>query len=75
MSRSEQSAWGAPSPEEVAAIIAAVELTWPKQAVPAASEARRAAGWRFSGRWWAPDDVVRRRPLRGAIGPRAGGAD
>lgn len=62
MSRSERPAWAAPSPEEVAAIVVAVELTWPKPAVAASAPALRAAGWRFSGRWWAPDDVVRPRP-------------
>lgn len=54
---------GGPSPEELAAIIAAVTVAWPAPAPPR-PETRtdgRGPGWRFSGRWWAPDDVVRRR--------------
>src|ERR1051326_2280367 len=44
-----------PSPEEMAAIIAAVEIVWPRPRLvdPSADDdnARRPA-WRFSGRWW-----------------------
>jgi len=51
-----------PTPEEVAAIVAAVEMAWPKPARPVKAAVPGVSGWRFSGRWWAPDDVVRRRP-------------
>ena len=50
-----------PTAEEVAAIVAAVTVVWP--APPAAAPApKRRPAWRFSGRWWAPDDVLRRSP-------------
>jgi hypothetical protein len=51
-----------PTDEEAAAIVAAVEVLWPKpvvsQAVPA--DFRRNASWRFSGRWWAKPLTQRR---------------
>ena len=54
---------GAPSPEELAAILAAVEMAWPRAVVVAAEEPERAGQWRFSGRWWsAPHTVQRNRP-------------
>jgi len=52
-----------PTPEELAAIVAAVEVAWPKLPKPprpVRAPARTPAGWRFSGRWWAPDDALRR---------------
>ncbi len=39
-----------PSPEELAAIVAAVELTWPRPSP--AEEPAPVPSWRFSGRWW-----------------------
>jgi hypothetical protein len=46
-----------PSDEELAAIVAAVEVTWPRPvAVPAAELPR----WRFSGRWWTKPVPLRR---------------
>jgi len=53
-----------PEPEVVAAIAAAVELCWPRPALPAVP-GRRVAGapeyvWRFSGRWWNRPVVLRR---------------
>jgi hypothetical protein len=49
---------GDPTPEEVAAIVAAVEVAWPKPvAAPAAEPAQR---WRFSGRWWSKPVPLRR---------------
>lgn len=53
-----------PSPEELAAIVAAVAVAWPPPAPlpPSVARPNRPTGWRFSGRWWAPDDVVRPRP-------------
>jgi hypothetical protein len=51
---------GEPSDEEVAAIVAAVEVTWPRPAVAAADQPSR---WRFSGRWWSkPVPLRRNRP-------------
>ncbi len=53
-----------PSPEELAAIVAAVELTWPRPVVVAAAPVKRSS-WRWSGRWWASGKPVaadRRRP-------------
>ena len=58
MSRSE------PSPEELAAIVAAVEVAWPKPVVPV-DTGPRTPRWRFSGRWWTKPIVERReRPGR-----------
>lgn len=49
---------GDPSPEEVAAIMAAVEVTWPR---PGAADAPvDSPRWRFSGRWWTKPVSTRR---------------
>ena len=49
---------GDASDEEVAAIVAAIEVAWPR---PAASSADHAAPrWRFSGRWWTKPVPLRR---------------
>ena len=47
--------------EEVAAIVAAIEVAWPRRStVLAADEPSR---WRFSGRWWSkPVPLRRNRP-------------
>jgi hypothetical protein len=54
---------GEPTDEEVAAIAAAIEVTWPRPvAAPAAAPPPR---WRFSGRWWTKPVPLRRvRPGR-----------
>lgn len=50
----------APTDEEAAAIVAAVEVAWPRAAVAAEAPAER---WRWSGRWWTkPVPMRRRRP-------------
>jgi hypothetical protein len=51
----------APPPEEMAAVMAAIEVAWPR---PAAEEPAEEPGvWRFSGRWWSkPHTVQRVRP-------------
>jgi hypothetical protein len=53
-----------PSPDELAAIVAAVEMAWPRPVImspPPGSE--RPGPWRFSGRWWSkPSAVQRNRP-------------
>ena len=48
---------GEPSDEEVAAIVAAVEVTWPR---PVAAPAAEPPRWRFSGRWWTKPVPLRR---------------
>ena len=51
----------APTEEEAAAIVAAIELSWPRAAAGEAVEP--APRWRFSGRWWSkPVPSVRGRP-------------
>ncbi|HEX8804650.1 MAG TPA: hypothetical protein VF743_10660 [Acidimicrobiales bacterium] len=52
---------GDPSDEEVAAIVAAVEATWPRPV--AAPDHELPLRWRFSGRWWTkPVPLGRVRP-------------
>jgi hypothetical protein len=54
----------APTPEELAAIAAALEVAWPRSVVVAAPAPERSP-WRWSGRWWAshlPPAAERRRP-------------
>jgi hypothetical protein len=49
---------GEASDEEVAAIVAAVEIAWPR---PVADEAPESLPrWRFSGRWWTKPVPLRR---------------
>jgi hypothetical protein len=48
-----------PSEEEAAAVIAAIEALWPR---PVSSNTRArivSPAWRFSGRWWSGNSVVR----------------
>jgi hypothetical protein len=52
--------YGQPSPEELVAIMAAVELAWPRPAPPPPDEEEVANGWRFSGRWWSRPITARR---------------
>ena len=55
----------APTDEEAAAIVAAVEVLWPRPVVVAATEESRRPVWRFSGRWWSkPVQSRRARPGR-----------
>jgi hypothetical protein len=49
-----------PTPEEAAAIVAAVELAWPRPVVVATDEGPRPPAWRFSGRWWSRPVAARR---------------
>ncbi len=50
----------APTEEEAAAIVAAIELSWPRAAAAAPESSPR---WRFSGRWWTkPVPTGRARP-------------
>ncbi len=51
--------------EEVAAIVAAIEVLWPKPVIVEKAIARRVPTWRFSNRWWVKPLVTRReRPRR-----------
>lgn len=52
---------GDASDEEVAAIVAAIEVAWPR---PATAEGKTTPPrWRFSGRWWTkPVPLRRNRP-------------
>lgn len=53
-----------PSDDEVVAIMAAMEVLWPRPVV-ADDASGRSTAWRFSGRWWARPIAVRRdRPFR-----------
>ncbi|MBV9412873.1 MAG: hypothetical protein JO148_14880 [Acidimicrobiia bacterium] len=49
----------------MAAIVAAVELVWPKPVVVVPATAKPSP-WRWSGRWWGPQNAVsgRQRPWR-----------
>lgn len=51
---------GEPTPEETAAIMAAVEHLWPRPVVLVAEQTPETAAWRFSGRWWSRPSVTRR---------------
>jgi hypothetical protein len=51
----------APTDEEAAAIMAALEGAWPRAVVASAPPAPER--WRWSGRWWSkPVPLRRRRP-------------
>ncbi len=43
---------GSPSEDEVAAIVAAIELSWPKPASGIAAREPQSTTWRYAGRWW-----------------------
>ena len=54
-----------PTPEEVAAVVAAIEMTWPRPVVAIEEDKAKPKPWRFSGRWWlsgTPVAAQRRRP-------------
>lgn len=54
-----------PTDEEAAAIVAAVEVLWPRPTFTEDEVRRREAAWRFSGRWWSKPVASRRhRPFR-----------
>jgi hypothetical protein len=52
-------AGGEATDEEVAAIVAAVEVAWPRPAASRPPE-QVTQRWRFSGRWWTKPVPVRR---------------
>ena len=47
-----------PTDEEAAAIVAAIEVAWPRAVVAEAAAAP--PRWRFSGRWWTKPIPSRR---------------
>ena len=49
-----------PTPEELAAILAAVEMTWPRPVLVTDTEPTGPPAWRFSGRWWRRPVASRR---------------
>jgi hypothetical protein len=52
-----------PTDEEMAAIMVAVEVLWPRPAPAPPAAAESPNRWRFSGRWWArPAPARRERP-------------
>jgi hypothetical protein len=50
----------APTEEEAAAIVAAIEALWPRPVVVSATTSRPANAWRYSGRWWSRPVAARR---------------
>ena len=44
----------------MAAIVAAIELAWPKPVVAARAMTQEVSRWRFAGRWWSKPIPVRR---------------
>jgi hypothetical protein len=44
---------GDPTIEEVAAIMAAIEVAWPRPVAAAPDFSSEPSRWRFSGRWWS----------------------
>ncbi|MEY2423494.1 MAG: hypothetical protein QOI95_3561 [Acidimicrobiaceae bacterium] len=52
-----------PDEEELAAIVAAIEIAWPKPVVVVPPANAQPSRWRFAGRWWSkPIPARRERP-------------
>ncbi len=49
-----------PGPEELAAIMAALEVAWPRPAAAGVDPRAATPRWRFSGRWWTKPIPSRR---------------
>ena len=49
-----------PTPEELAAILAAVEMSWPRPVIVTGGVDDSPPAWRFSGRWWRRPVASRR---------------
>ncbi len=49
-----------PDAETLAAIVAAIEVAWPRPTAQEAADERPAPRWRFSGRWWSKPIPARR---------------
>ena len=50
----------APTDQEAVAIVAAMQVLWPRVVLSDAEVRLREATWRFSGRWWAKPVPARR---------------
>jgi hypothetical protein len=48
----------APTDEEVAALVAAVDALWPKPVAVVQPSGSSSLAWRFSGRWWQRDRLA-----------------
>ena len=44
---------GAPTEAEVAAIVAAIEMAWPRPAAVAVARRTESTTWKHADRWWA----------------------
>jgi hypothetical protein len=54
-----------PSPEELVAIAAALEMAWPKHTVDQDMQKAAEDAWKFANRWWQGSHLMtRRRPRR-----------
>ena len=51
---------GVPSDEELAAILAAAEVAWPRPVVAVGDGRPATPAWRFSGRWYRRAIAARR---------------
>ncbi|MBL8775291.1 MAG: hypothetical protein JNK12_05150 [Acidimicrobiales bacterium] len=49
-----------PGPEEMAAIMAAIEVAWPRPSAADTDPRAATPRWRFSGRWWTKPIPSRR---------------
>ena len=53
-----------PDEEELAAIVAAIEVAWPKPVMVSQTQSQTQtpapSRWRFAGRWWSKPIPVRR---------------
>jgi hypothetical protein len=49
-----------PSEEELAAIVAAIEIAWPQPVVTTTPITAEPSRWRFAGRWWSKPIAARR---------------
>ena len=54
-----------PDPATLAAIVAAVEVAWPRPVVIQDDGRNQPSPWRFSSRWWTP----RRSPASSRVRP------
>jgi hypothetical protein len=50
----------APTEEEAAVIVAAIDALWPRPTIETAEPSRPANAWRYSGRWWSRPVAARR---------------